>query len=74
MIDRRFQTENLSIFRENLFDPRIPRFSIQRVILLTRLMIDRRFQIEDLSLFRENHAFFAFPLNISHANCHAIGI
>ena len=105
-IDHRFQTENLSIFRENLFGPRIfplnelyflrdlssiikkriyhflkKTFSIhgsKRVIFFTRSIIDHHGELGEFINFQTKtlsiHEFFAFPLNISHANCHAIRI
>ena len=53
-------------------------FSFKRVIFFTRSIIDHHGELGEFINFQTKtlsiHEFFAFPLNISHANCHAIRI
>ena len=67
------QIQNLSLFKENLFDPRILRFSFKRVIFFTRSIIDHHGELEEFinfqkKLFRStNSSLFLsiFPMQIA---------
>ena len=68
------QIQNLSLFKENPFDPRILRFSTQRVIFFTRFndrssIIDHRSSIIKWRIYQLSekilsiYEFFIFPFN-----------